>query len=201
MNIHLLPHKTANHNIFATKLLVEVTNMKKEHKYLPWCTWGQFRTFGDSAILKSSLLNGIAHSLGHQHGVPRWDGGANGYHTALPQVANPQQGTVMRIPFWRPASVPALLYEWTNIWTGNFSWEANNAAGLKSVPSLFWQERLTHICQHSAMPLQCRLKAQIGIKMRLLRGGLLLFCVDTVSALRFIQLNVWSSPELIFRER
>lgn len=89
MNIHLLLHKTANHNILATELLVEVANMKDEQNYLPWCTWGQVRTFGDLAIqlavLKSSLLNGIVYSLGKQHGVPGWDGGANSYPTALPR--------------------------------------------------------------------------------------------------------------------
>lgn len=83
MNIHLLLHKTANHNILATELLVE-----DEQKYLPWCTWGQVRTFGDLAIqlavLKSSLLNGIAYSLGQQHGVRGQDGGANSYPTAPP---------------------------------------------------------------------------------------------------------------------
>jgi len=30
MNIHLLQHKTANHDILATELLVEVTNMEEE---------------------------------------------------------------------------------------------------------------------------------------------------------------------------
>ncbi len=187
MNIHLLPHKMANHNILATELLVEVTNMKKAPPMMHLGLVKDFWRFGvHSAILKSSLLNGIAHSLGHQHGVLGRDGGGNGYPTALPQEANP----VISIPLWRPASVPALLYEWTNSWTGNFSWEADNAAGLKSVLSLFWQERSTHICQRSAMPLQWRLTAQIGIKMWLLRELLLLFCVDIVSALRFIQLNV-----------
>lgn len=149
MNIHLLPHKMANHNILATELLVEVTNMKKAPPMMHLGIVKDFWRFGvHSAILKSSLLNGIAHSLGHQHGVLGRDGGANGYPTALPQEANP----VISIPLWR--SVPALLYEWTNSWTGNFSWEADNAAGLKSVLSLFWQERSTHICQRSAMPLQ-----------------------------------------------
>lgn len=143
--------------------------------------------FGDHSAI---LLNRTVHSLGHQHGVPGRDGGTNGYPTARPQQANPLQGTVMKIPFWWPASLPALLYEWTNIWTGNFSWEADNAARPKSVPSVFWQEHSTHICQRSAMPLRRRLTAQIGIKMRLLRELLLLFCVDIVSALRFIQLNV-----------
>lgn len=88
MNIHLLLHKTANHNILATELLVGLTNMKGGQKYPPWCTWGPVRTFGDLAIqlavLKSSLLNGIVYSLGHQHGVQGRDGGANSYPTAPP---------------------------------------------------------------------------------------------------------------------
>lgn len=92
MNIHLLPHKTANHNILATELLVEHEE-STSHDALK-----DFWRFGvHSAILISSLLHGVAHSLGHQHGVLGRDGGANGYPTACPQEVNPLQGTVMSI--------------------------------------------------------------------------------------------------------
>lgn len=60
MNIHLLPHKMANHNILATELLVEVTNMKKAPPMMHLGLVKDFWRFGvHSAILKSSLLNGI----------------------------------------------------------------------------------------------------------------------------------------------
>ncbi len=86
MNIHLLPHKTANHNILATELLVE----HEEAPPMMHLGLGLLEIWGP-------LCNPLKRDS-TQHGVLGRDGGANGYPTACPQEVNPLQGTVMSIP-------------------------------------------------------------------------------------------------------
>lgn len=180
MNIHLLPHKTANHNILATELLVEHEE-STSHDALK-----DFWRFGvHSAILISSLLHGVAHSLGHQHGVLGRDGGANGYPTACPQEVNPLQGTVMSIRVGASSAV------WVD---KHLDWKfllGSRQCRWPEVCPVFvlagaLDAHLSTLCDAFAVTINGSDRNKDVITAELL----LLFSVDNVSALRFIQLNV-----------